>query len=75
MSTFHDQNDDDDLRPEYDFSKLPRGVRGKYYERMQQSLGTVKLAPDVAKAFPDEAAVNEALRVYLREHPTTQASA
>ena len=26
---------EDDLRPEYDFSKMPGGIRGKYVERYQ----------------------------------------
>ena len=71
MATSPDKHDDDELRPEYDFRKLKPGVRGKYYQRYQEQLRVVRLADDVAKAFPDDAAVNEALRVYLREHPTS----
>jgi hypothetical protein len=61
---------DDDLQPEYDFRTLRGVVRGKYAARYQERLRVVRLADDVAGAFPDEAAVNQALREYLREHPT-----
>jgi hypothetical protein len=48
-----------DMRPEYDFTG---GVRGKYYKRFQKGTNIVLLEPDVSAAFPDSAAVNEALR-------------
>ena len=39
-------------------------VRGKYYARYQAGLPrVVRLDPDVAAAFPSEAAVNTALRL------------
>jgi hypothetical protein len=52
----------DDLRPEYDLSKLKGGVRGKYAKRFKQGTNLVLLSPDVAKYFPDERSVNAALR-------------
>ena len=52
----------DELRPEYDLSKLKGGVRGKYAKRFQQGTNLVLLSPDVAKYFPDEQSVNDALR-------------
>jgi len=52
----------DDLRLEYDLSKLKGGVRGKYAKRFQQGTNLVLLSPDVAKYFPDERSVNAALR-------------
>jgi hypothetical protein len=54
---------DADLLDEYDFSK---GVRGKYAERYAAGTNVVVLAPDVASAFPDAEAVNEALRVLVK---------
>ena len=58
---------DDDLRPEYDLSQLLKGgVRGKYAERYRAGTNLVLLAPDVAHAFPDEKAVNEALRLAIQ---------
>jgi hypothetical protein len=56
------QEDEDDLRPEYDFSKMKGGVRGKYVERYRQGSNLVLLDPDIAAAFPDARAVNTALR-------------
>lgn len=55
----------DDLRSEYDLTKLKGGVRGKYYERAQAGTNLVLLEPDLAKAFPDSDSVNRALRVLL----------
>ncbi len=52
------------MRDHYDFSK---GVRGKYTERYKEGNNIVLLDPDVAKEFPDAAAVNDALRQYLQE--------
>jgi len=58
---------DDELRPEYDLSKLLKdGVRGKYAERYQAGTNLVLLAPDVAQAFPNDEAVNEALRLVIQ---------
>lgn len=57
----------DELRPEYDLRELLKGgVRGKYVSRYRAGTNLVLLDPDVAKAFPDEAAVNEALRLVLQ---------
>jgi hypothetical protein len=54
---------DDEMRPEYDFSG---GVRGKYYEAYMRSSNVVVLDPDVAEIFRDSAAVNEALRLLAK---------
>ena len=57
----------DELRPEYDLATLLKdGVQGKYVERYQQGNNLVLLAPDVAKAFPTDEAVNEALRLVIQ---------
>jgi hypothetical protein len=52
----------EEMRAEYDFSNA---VRGKYAKRFPRDVVMVTLAPDVAAAFPDAAAVNEALRLLL----------
>lgn len=58
---------EDDLRPEYDLKTLLKGgVQGKYAKRYREGTNLVLLAPDVARAFPTEEAVNEALRLVLR---------
>jgi hypothetical protein len=57
---------DDDLRPEYDFD-FSKGERGRYYRRLlKEGSNIVVLEPDVAKAFPDSAAVNDALRSLVK---------
>ena len=53
----------DALRQQYDLSQLEGGVRGKYYHRMTAGTNFVLIEPDLAKLFPDSAAVNRALRV------------
>lgn len=60
----------DELRPEYDLSKLKRGQRGKYAEQCKKGTNLVFIAPDVAEVFPDEAAVNEALSRLLKNSST-----
>jgi hypothetical protein len=52
----------DELRPEYRREDLGPGVRGKYLEASRSGANLVLLSPDVAKVFPTEEAVNEALR-------------
>jgi hypothetical protein len=52
----------DELRREYDLSKLHGGVRGKYAARYRAGTNLVLLSPDVAEYFPDEQSVNKALR-------------
>ncbi len=55
----HEGSDDDEMRPEYDFSK---GVRAKYAARFREGSNVVILDPDVAEVFPDSESVNAALR-------------
>ena len=52
----------EELRPEYHREDLGKGVRGKYFEAYQKRINLVLISPDVAKAFPTEESVNEALR-------------
>lgn len=66
MKKDNDNEMDDELRPEYDFSQLGQGVRGKYVERYRAGTNLVLLDPDVAEAFPTEEAVNEALRLLMK---------
>jgi hypothetical protein len=54
---------DDDLRPEYDLTRLKGGVRGKYYRQAIAGTNLVLLEPDVARTFPDSSSVNRALRL------------
>ncbi len=51
------------VRREFDFS---RGERGKYLRRYKAGTNLVALSPDLREAFPDSAAVNDALRELLK---------
>ena len=66
MSKKADGGLEDELLPEYDFSQMKGGVRGKYVVRYQTGTNLVLLDSDVAQAFPTEADVNEALRLLMR---------
>jgi hypothetical protein len=56
-----------ELRSKYDLAELLKGgVRGKYVSRYRAGSNVVVLSPDVAKAFPTEESVNEALRLVMR---------
>ena len=57
--------DPDELRPEYRREDLDPGVRGKYLESYRSGTNLVLLHPDVAKAFPTDEAVNDALRSFM----------
>ena len=56
------ESDKNELRSEYKRSDFPEGlVRGKYAKLMKESSNIVVLKPEVAEAFPNEEAVNNAL--------------
>ena len=57
---------EDDMRAEYDFASMQGGVRGKYADRLRENTNVVILADDVAEAFPNDSAVNDALRAVLK---------
>jgi hypothetical protein len=67
-----ESGEEDDLRPEYDFSQMKGGVRGKYVKRYREGTNVVLLDADVAAAFPDAKAVNDALRLLLQEKHAPQ---
>ena len=57
----------DELRPEYDLKALLKdGTRGKYAARYRAGTNLVLLEPEVAKAFPNEKAVNDALKLVMK---------
>ena len=58
---------DDEMRPEYDLTKLKGKVRGKYTERYKQGTNVILLEPDVAAFFHTSEEVNEALRKLIPE--------
>ena len=62
---------DDELRSEYPPDLIRSGVRGKYAKRYRGGTNVVLLDPDVAREFPDAAAVNKALRNLIRDKKRT----
>ena len=61
-------DNEDAMRPEYDFSK---GVRGKHAGKCAEGANVVVLEPDVAREFRTTEQVNETLRAVsklLQQH-------
>ena len=56
----------EELRREYLRKDLGKGVRGRYLADYISGTNLVLLSPDVAAVFPDEAAVNQALRELIQ---------
>jgi hypothetical protein len=54
------------MRPEYRRSDFGTLVRGKYAAAVTASSNIVVLEPQVARAFPNDRAVNDALLAVLR---------
>lgn len=61
------KDEKDDMKPEYTRAELGKGVRGKYAAAYRKSSNIVLLSPDVAAEFPNERAVNTALRSLIRK--------
>jgi hypothetical protein len=57
---------EDDLLPEYVFSKMKLIGRGIYAKRFRSGTNLALLDRDVREAFPDDQSVNEALRVIAK---------
>lgn len=54
------------LRAEYKRSDFGPLVRGKYARRVAEASNVIVLDPELARAFPNDRAVNNALRRVLR---------
>lgn len=55
-----------EMRAEYSPDLIRQGTRGKHAEKFKAGTNLVLLDPDVAKAFPTQDSVNQALRVLIR---------
>ena len=66
-------NKKDELRQEYKRSDFGEIIRGKYANQIKEESNVVLLDPDIAEAFPNDEAVNKALR-YLLEVAKTSSS-
>jgi len=66
--------DDYELRDEYDLSQLPIVPKGRYAPSRRRRSNVVVLEPDLVSAFPNDEAVNRALRLVLQiaQVPHTQ---
>jgi hypothetical protein len=62
----------DEMRSEYKREDLGKGVRGKYASAYAEAHNIVLLDPEVAKAFPSEDAVNNALMSLMKETRTSE---
>ena len=51
--------------PEYTLEQLGKGVRGKYFDRVQKASNVVVIEPSLSKIFPNSKAVNEALQRFV----------
>ncbi len=60
------QDDDYELREEYDLTKMPVLPKGRFDPKRRIGTNVVVLDPEIAKAFPNDEAVNEALRLILK---------
>ena len=63
MKKASSKKNNDEMRAEYDLSKLKGGVRGKYYQRATTGTNLVLIDPELAEVFPDSESVNRALRL------------
>jgi hypothetical protein len=63
---FIQKQDDYKLRNEYDLSKMAILPKGRFDPKRRIGTNVVVLEPEIAKAFPDDEAVNEALRLVLK---------
>jgi hypothetical protein len=66
--------DDYELKEEYDLSKMTVLPKGRFDPKRRIGNNVIVLEPDVAKAFPDDDAVNEALRLLLKVSKRTHHS-
>ena len=66
------KQDDYELKEEYDLSKMTIPPKGRFDPQHRIGNNVVVLEPDVAKAFPKDEAVNEALRLLLKASKLTQ---
>jgi len=61
-----DQMGTDELRPEYKRSDFGELVCGKYAVKIAKETNIVVLEPEIAKVFPNDKSVNDALRAILK---------
>ena len=60
------KRNDYELKDEYDLSKMTILPKGRFDPKRRVGKNVVVLDPDIAKAFPNDKAVNQALRLILK---------
>lgn len=60
------KQDDYELREEYDLSKMAILPKGRFDPKRRIGMNVIVLDPEIAKAFPTDEAVNEALKLVLK---------
>ena len=60
------KDNSEEVRSEYKREDLGPGIRGKHLEAYRAGTNLALLNPDVAKAFPTDEAVNEALTSLIK---------
>jgi len=68
------KRDDYELRDEYDLSKMTILPKGRFDPKRRIGKNVVVLDPDIARAFPNDEAVNKALRLILKATKIPQAT-
>ncbi len=68
------KQDDYELKDEYNLSKMTILPKGRFDPKRRIGKNVVVLDPDIARAFPSDEAVNEALRLLLQATKIQQAS-
>ena len=66
------KRDDYELKKEYNLSKMTVLPKGRFDPKRRIGNNVVVLEPDIAKAFPSDEAVNEALRLLLKASKLSQ---
>jgi hypothetical protein len=65
----------DEMRAGYERADFGKMVRGKHYKQVMENSNVVVLNPEIAKAFPNANAVNDALGQLLSLAKSTAKSA
>lgn len=68
------KQNDYELKPEYDLSKMTILPKDRFDPKRRLGNNIVVLDPDIAKAFPNDKAVNQALRLLLKASKIPQAT-
>jgi hypothetical protein len=69
------KQDNYELKDEYDLSKMTILPKGRFDPKRRLGTNIIVLEPDLAKAFPNDEAVNKALRLLLKATKIPQQTA